>query len=344
MAPQKLPHGFSNPQRLNRIKGVIFACTVLLVVLFLVWQTVTADRRCYREALSYYRNGEYSKALTSMQSLSPKFKSQFHVKRVEADCYVNIVSNLVWKEEYEAALHEISRLPSDIYDKERIEKLKDKASWSLARDKKIERDRISRIKNLYRIVEIEDVSYNTANDEAFLSPYNNRISKHGGRDVVRKSYRVVLSSSDLSKAQIKSIAEHIVSAAPPSDALVLFFYWPETGTAGAYTAAKATYAPNGRWEDAREHAPKHLVMDYGHTVAELTPLYSSNAKLKSESERKKIFWDLVSEGNRAGIDGDSEEIARIIAEKFGIPVYEVPKILGEGVGKNWPAPEEDSGY
>jgi len=79
-----------------------------------------------------YYNGDYEKTLAFMHPLSPKFKSQFHVKNVEAECNLNIISNFIVRGENEYALERISKLPSDIYKKDKFEQLERDAKSRIA--------------------------------------------------------------------------------------------------------------------------------------------------------------------------------------------------------------------
>lgn len=205
-----------------------------------------------------------------------------------------------------------------------VERNKDEMEEAAQREKDARQKETVRAE-LYRIVGKEDFSYCTPN----------------GQLVVRKDYRILLLSTDATHSQMKNIAERIASEEVEVNALLVLFYWPNTETTGAYTAASATYAPNGRWADARQSAPKKLVMEYGRTVAELTPQYGSDTGLQSASRRRAIYWALVKEEDRADIaGGDYEQSKRIIAKRYGLSVSEVAKIQVEGVDKRWPIPED----
>jgi len=132
---------------------------------------------------------------------------------------------------------------------------------------------------LYRIVDKEDFSYHGTNGQIF----------------VLKDYRILLLSTDATSNQIQHIAENIVNEENSVSALNVYFFWPGTETAGAYTAAMATYAPHGRWDDFQKSAPKELVMRYGRAKAESTPQPRSEYGLKPESSsRKRIYNDSVT--------------------------------------------------
>ena len=179
---------------------------------------------------------------------------------------------------------------------------------------------------LYRIVDKEDFSYRTPNGQLF----------------VLKDYRILLSSTDTTSNEIQNIAKHIVTEENNASALNVYFFWPGTEKAGTYTAAMATYAPNGRWDDFQKSAPKELVMKYGRAKADLTPPPKSGFGFKpAASSRKQIYWDLVNEEDRADMtDGDYDQSKRIISKRYGLSVSEVDRIQVEGVDNRWPIPEE----
>jgi len=82
------------------------------------------------------------------------------------------------------------------------------------------------------------------------------------KTVRRKEYRVRLHKG-LTAAELKRAAEEIVSRDEASDAVVILFYLPGSDPAGEYTAGKATWAPNGKWEDAARPDAKKLVVEVG---------------------------------------------------------------------------------
>ena len=179
---------------------------------------------------------------------------------------------------------------------------------------------------LYRVVEKEDFSYRTPNGQIF----------------VLKDYRILLLSTDATSNQIQNIAKNIATEENNVSALNVYFFWPGTEKDGAYTAAMATYAPNGRWDDFQKSAPKELVMQYGRAKAASTPQPRSDFGFKPAlSSRKRIYWDLVNEEDRADMaDGDYEQSKRIISKRYGLSVSEVDRIQVEGVDNRWPIPEE----
>lgn len=158
--------------------------------------------------------------------------------------------------------------------------------------------------------------------------YRNRKTMHLIR---RKEYRVHL-KKDVSQAELRAIAEDVIAQAPPVDAVVVFFYLPESEPTGVYTAGKATYAPNGRWEDAGIAGPKRLVMQYGGVLGTISKKNRVDLPL---SKKKAIFMTLARYQDQ-GMDVDQSYVAT--AKRYGITKVQVRKIMIEGVVKNWPKP------
>ena len=120
---------------------------------------------------------------------------------------------------------------------------------------------------LYRMVDKEDFDYRTPNGQLF----------------VLKDYHIVLLSTNVTQNQMRNIAQAIATNDTAVSALNVYFFWPGTEKAGAYTAAMATYAPNGRWDDFQKSDPKVLVMKYGRAKVESTPQPKSDFGFKPAS-------------------------------------------------------------
>lgn len=147
----------------------------------------------------------------------------------------------------------------------------------------------------------------------------------------RKEYRVHL-KKELSQAELKGVAEDVIAQAPPVDAIVIFLYLPDSEPTGAFTAGKATYAPNGKWEDAGQPGPKKLVMKYGGALGTVS---KENQVDLPVSKKKAIFMTLVGYQDQ-GMDNDQSYAAT--ARRYGITKDQAQKIAIEGVVKNWPMP------
>jgi len=173
----------------------------------------------------------------------------------------------------------------------------------------------------YKIVERTDMNYGVKNGE-----------------VVRIQNKVVINEI-MPEAKLRSISEEIISnqkKLKPVNAVSLLFYLPETNIAGHYTAGKATWAPNGKWEDAGSvktgnYSQHMLVIETGSALGEVP----SDETGIPEDKRKEIFYELVAAQDK-GV-GD-EEAYSVIAKKYDIDVKTTRKIASEGVVAGWPMP------
>jgi hypothetical protein len=151
-----------------------------------------------------------------------------------------------------------------------------------------------------------------------------------GKNIFHKDYRVVVPTTTTHK-ELKHIAEKIISSESNNiNSLRIGFYWPESDPTGFYTAGVATCDfINNTWRTD---------MTYSQSYSKSTPTTYSNAL--SLEKRKKIFWDLVLEEDRAGMDVNPRKSHEIVARRYGIPVSEVVKILDEAIRKGWPMPKD----
>jgi len=102
------------------------------------------------------------------------------------------------------------------------------------------------------------------------------------------------------------------------NAVGFFFYLPGTDTRGLFTAGQATWAPDGKWENARQviagDTHRHrLVVQAGNAIG--NRLVIDEAPLP-EAKRRRIFYELVA-AQDAGVGDD--EAYTIIARKYGLP-------------------------
>ena len=82
----------------------------------------------------------------------------------------------------------------------------------------------------YEIIQTEDLSFLSAD---------------------RFSVRVLINNNPTTEEQIKAVSEKIVEDYQnKADAVSIFFYFEESQIDGAYTLAKADWAPNGDWSQA----------------------------------------------------------------------------------------------
>lgn len=156
--------------------------------------------------------------------------------------------------------------------------------------------------------------------------------------VVRLQFRIRV-DGPLTETQLRQICEDIIEAqkAESYNAISFLLYLPETDVQGFYTAGKAVWAPDGRWEDAGQvntgdYSRHKLSVEVGSALGD-TPTPSDTGL--PEETRKQIFCDLVAAQDR-GV-GD-EEAYEVVARKYEVTVDVVKEIAIEGVMKSWPMP------
>ena len=158
-------------------------------------------------------------------------------------------------------------------------------------------------------------------------------------NVVRVQFKILV-SEPITEAKLRVISEEIIASQKklkPHNALSLLYYFPKTDIAGHYTAGRASWAPNGKWEDAGEvkagdYSQHRLVIETGNAFGEVP---KTNETGIPEDKRRKIFYDLIV----AQDEGDGDEKAYgIIAKKYEIDVDTIREIASEGVIAGWPMP------
>jgi len=171
----------------------------------------------------------------------------------------------------------------------------------------------------YQVVEIEDVSFGS-------------VKRYG----VRVRVDSVLTSSELELVSRRIIEE--LEVTKPHNALMIFYYLPDSDTDAPYTAGKAVWAPDGDWGKADEsptgnYSKHQLSLSPGNA----TGIDAEEVKVPGFSleERKKIFFDLVAAQDR-GV-GDVEAYG-IIAAQYNVDGATVRKIAVEGASQGWPMP------
>ncbi len=158
--------------------------------------------------------------------------------------------------------------------------------------------------------------------------------------VVRLSMRVQVDGK-VSRDQIRSICMELIEkekSRKPHNAIGFFLYLPGTNSNGFYTAGKADWAPNGKWEEAKsvktgDYSKHRLVIETGSAVGEV-PKSVVQAEIP-EAKRRKIFYELVAAQDR-GV-GDQKAYV-IVAKRHRVDVSVVRKIAVEGGMKGWPMP------
>ena len=142
------------------------------------------------------------------------------------------------------------------------------------------------------------------------------------------------------EAQLRAICEQVFASRNglrSFNAVGFFFYLPGTDTRRLFTAGQATWAPDGKWENAGKvtagDTSRHrLVVQVGNAIG--NRLVIDEAPLP-EPKRRRVFYELVATQD-AGM-GDSEAYT-LVARKYGLPEKMLFQIAGEGAAKGWPMP------
>jgi len=194
----------------------------------------------------------------------------------------------------------------------------------------------------YEIVEEEDISYALAK---------------------RYSIRVVINNNPATKNQIGAISEKIVNdyKTKDADALAIFFYFDKGQIDGAYTLAKAEWAPNGDWSQA--DLGKNQKLTYEFTDFINKERTEEDLFGLSEEQRKEIFKEIVECEDWGDVEAmkyysigcetcpefievdvykgiDKErELSNACKKKINIDEKILSKISSEGVIKKWTMPK-----
>jgi len=276
----------------------------------------TSESRQYALAVKKYQAKQFNETLHLINSLSPKYRSKAKVTHLKSEVWLQIAKTKVDDSDYDKALYYLKKIPTDFYRFDEVHNLIEIASLAIDRQKEEREKERERIRHAYRVISTKNHSYRTT-DGTFIS---------------HKDYRVVVPVETINN-HLRLMAETITSLESTNiNSVRIWFFWPDSDTTGAYSAGMATCARyTKRWG---------IKMEFGKTYSEATPQYSNKTENLTLAKRKKIFWDLVVEEDRAGIAGDTEQCKIIIAKRYGISASEVSKIQVEAVNKMWPMPED----
>ncbi|HUX00401.1 MAG: hypothetical protein WBD63_07675 [Phycisphaerae bacterium] len=156
----------------------------------------------------------------------------------------------------------------------------------------------------------------------------------GNPVVVRKAYRVRV-PREMTKQELTAISEEIVRVATARqriNAITVFFYLPDSDTGGAFTAGKATWAPDGDWGKASTSLSPRLVVQAGSAMGSISEENVVNLPLE---KKKQIFLQIVRYQDHGM---DDERAYAVTAKQFGITTDQAKKIAAEGVVRGWPMP------
>lgn len=149
----------------------------------------------------------------------------------------------------------------------------------------------------YEIIREEDISYATAK---------------------RLSIDVAITNNPATKAHVVAVSEKIINDYKnKADAIAIFFYYDKGQVEGAYTLAKAEWAPNGKWEDADQKTNQMLTYEYADAIDTKRTVSVPTEKEREISNAMTELW-LNSEATVS-----DEELARQIAPQFNMTIEEV---------------------
>lgn len=159
-------------------------------------------------------------------------------------------------------------------------------------------------------------------------PANYR-SPGANRSINRENVSVHL-KKELTEAELKVVANEIVDGLGERDAVSILFYLPSSQPEGPFTAGKAVWAPNGKWEDATEDADKKLALEYGGALEKIAKDDILDLPLEEKQEVFKALMRIDEEG------ADRSLTRAAIATKHKLKISDIKKIRVEGIYKNWP--------
>ncbi len=156
---------------------------------------------------------------------------------------------------------------------------------------------------------------------------------------IRLGFRIQV-AEPVTEAKLRAICEEIIAQQKrikPHNAISFLFYLPGSDIRRQYTAGKADWAPDGKWErafDVRtgDYSRHRLTIKTGGAFGAVPE--SAKTDLP-EDLRRKIFYDLVAAQHR-GVGGF--KAYEIIAKQYGVEVEVVKKITREGLIRGWPMP------
>ena len=155
----------------------------------------------------------------------------------------------------------------------------------------------------YQIVETKDVSFSLAD---------------------RFSISVLISNNPATEEQIKAISEKIVEDyQDKADAVSIFFYFEESQVDGAYTLAKADWAPNGDWSQADLKTNQKLAYDFKDIVGQKRTNGPTVEERKINKAMKDLWYEMVENTNDLVTD---EDVAKILASQYSKTVDEMLEI------------------
>jgi hypothetical protein len=151
-----------------------------------------------------------------------------------------------------------------------------------------------------------------------------------GTKAKRRILRIQL-ASNMTKAELKAVAEEMVEKSYGIDALMMYFYKPATDVKGPFTAGMALWSPNGKWDDAVKKAAKKFVFVYG--AAE--DRFDAKKVADIPVEEKRAAYTALVRAIEID-DKDAAQARAAMALKLGFTILQLRNIHDEGLYKGWP--------
>jgi len=130
----------------------------------------------------------------------------------------------------------------------------------------------------------------------------------------RYSVDVVVFNNPVTKDQIEVVSEKIVDDfKAKADALAIFFYFDKSQVDGAFTLAKAEWAPNGDWSQANLKKNQRLT----YQLTDFIGKTRVNEPTALEREINTAMRDMWYQMMEARNDVTDSEVAKILAPKYG---------------------------
>ena len=173
------------------------------------------------------------------------------------------------------------------------------------------------------------------------------LEEDGGTDAQKRLVRQRLVLEGLPTAdELEAALEHRVrELAPGADQVVIYVYESRAHyDSGAGLCIASAMWPTGDWRTNRAADPTIVIAHY--RVRELRAGPSKKPGL-SESQRKRVFWDLVQLEDQAEREAGQnldrydelcDRYRRALASKHGLTHKELTAIVDEGLAKGWPSP------
>lgn len=161
--------------------------------------------------------------------------------------------------------------------------------------------------------DLSTVDYKIIKSEDFSIPSANRFA-----------VSVLMSNNPTTEEQIKAVSEKIVQDyQEKADAVSIFFYFEESQAGGAYTLAKADWAPNGDWSQADLKTNQKLVYTFKDFVGQERSDGPTAEERKINQAMKDLWYEMVDKTDDLVTD---EDVAKILAPQYGKTVDEMLEI------------------